>query len=148
METPRVSPTARVPEHLWATDPHAKHGWMTRWVRKSLGATPDRSCMSPGPSLIRYRAVLEVRRMRNTLGAIIGALMAMGCVAEGEAPDDPTSSVETSSNASSVEEEACEPGFRIGRCPTDFALPDGAGDLVSLYEQRGNRVAVIGSAEY
>ena len=42
----------------------------------------------------------------------------------------------------------CEPGFKIGRCPRDIALPNSDGELVSLHDQRGSRVAVIGSAEY
>jgi peroxiredoxin len=46
----------------------------------------------------------------------------------------------------SLQEESCKKGIKVGKCPKDFALPNRDGELVSLHAQRGQRVAVIGSA--
>jgi hypothetical protein len=86
--------------------------------------------------------------MRHTLVTMLGLVWVVGCTAEEEAPGEDIRSTVASSSVETSSEEVCEPGFRIGRCPADFALPDSVGDLVSLHAQRGGRVAVIGSAEY
>ena len=73
--------------------------------------------------------------------------LAAGCAAEDgtDSLATPTSGSELTTATEPVDD--CQAGMRIGRCPADFSLPTGAGELISLHEQRGGRVAVIGSAE-
>lgn len=77
------------------------------------------------------------------------ALVALGCAAEEDGTtatfDDGANTVATTGTAS---DDDCQTGFREGRCPADFTLPNGMDELVSLHEQRGATVAVIGSAEF
>ncbi|MFT4623170.1 MAG: hypothetical protein ACI8PZ_001826 [Myxococcota bacterium] len=77
------------------------------------------------------------------------ALVALGCAAE---EDGTTATVDDASNtgapSGTIADDGCETGFREGRCPADFSLPNGMDELISLHEQRGATVAVIGSAEF
>lgn len=73
-----------------------------------------------------------------------------GCAAEGDelSATLTTTDLSTGMTTSTEVEEECKPGFRIGRCPKDFSLPNGNDKMVTLHEHRGSRVAVIGSAMY
>ena len=90
--------------------------------------------------------------MRPSLLLLIGWVCAAmtGCAAEG---DELTATltatdVSTGMTSSTEVEEECKTGFRVGRCPKDFSLPNSDDDMVTLHEHRGSRVAVIGSAMY
>jgi len=81
---------------------------------------------------------------------VVGTFFALtGCVASVD--DTPTiistpATMGTTTPTETIEE--CRTGFKIGRCPRDFSLPNGDGDIVTLHEHRGSRVAVVGSAMY
>ncbi len=90
--------------------------------------------------------------MRPSLLLLIGlACAAMtGCAAEGDELSATLTATDASmgmTSSTEVEEE-CKTGFRIGRCPKDFSLPNRYEEMVTLHEHRGSRVAVIGSAMY
>jgi hypothetical protein len=92
--------------------------------------------------------------MRPSLLLLIGLTCAAmtGCAVEGhdhdhDHPHDYDQASLEMTSSTEVEEE-CKPGFRIGRCPKDFSLPNGNDKMVTLHEHRGSRVAVIGSAMY
>ena len=61
-------------------------------------------------------------------------------------PDD-VAPVATDSN-DAVVEEACATGFKVGHCPEDFTLPATTGADVALSDFLGQRVAVVGVAEF
>ena len=90
--------------------------------------------------------------MRPSLVFLIGLVCAAmtGCAAESDELSATLTATEVSTGmTSSTEvEEECRPGFRIGRCPKDFSLPDRDDEMVTLHEHRGSRVLVIGSAMY
>ena len=79
--------------------------------------------------------------------SLLLALMLGGCTDESTDSVDATD-LATTDTTSATPGEDCEVGMRIGRCPGDFSLPNSAGELVSLHEQRGGRVAVVGAAEW
>jgi hypothetical protein len=75
--------------------------------------------------------------MKNV--GLFSLTLAMACAeapdgALGEAPIEP------------VFEEECKVGFKVGRCPADFSLPDRDGELVGYTDYAGQRVAVVGAA--
>ena len=83
-------------------------------------------------------------------GVFLAATTLTACVAEEEVGAELTSSGtdNTLVGSTSTADEECKPGFQIGRCPNDIALPNSLDELVSVHDQRGSRVAVVGSAEY
>jgi hypothetical protein len=83
--------------------------------------------------------------MNRTLTLV--ALLLSGCADESTDSVDATD-LATADTTSATPVEDCEVGMRIGRCPGDFSLPNSAGELISLHEQRSGRVAVIGAAEF
>lgn len=90
--------------------------------------------------------------MRASLLLLIGLVCAAmtGCAVEGDelSATLTDTDVSTGMTSSTEVEEECKPGFRIGRCPKDFSLPNGNDKMVTLHEHRGSRVVVIGSAMY
>jgi hypothetical protein len=88
------------------------------------------------------------------IGLLLSTTALFACAEEGDGSLETTlettatgtsnTTVETTSSTG----DECEPGFQVGGCPDDIALPNSFGDLVSVHDQRGSRVVVLGSAEY
>lgn len=54
----------------------------------------------------------------------------------------------TTSSTVPTQSGACVEGFAVGACPPDFALPDGAGDLVALSDFPDQVVVVLSTAAW
>ena len=101
--------------------------------------------------MVGMQALEALMKYVLTLGLLLSTAALIGCAEEGDVGTDATTLdntlVGTPSTGSTADGE-CQAGFRIGHCPKDIALPDASGELVSLHDQRGSRVLVIGVAEY
>jgi hypothetical protein len=89
-----------------------------------------------------------------TIGLLLSTATLFACAEEGDGSLETTiettatgTSSTTVGTTSSTDGE-CKPGFEVGGCPDDIALPNSLGDLVSVHDQRGSRVVVLGSAEF
>ena len=89
-----------------------------------------------------------------TIGLLLSAGTLFACAEEGDGNLETTLESTTTSTdntlvgTTSSTDGECQPGFEVGGCPDDIALPNSLGDLVAVHEQRGSRVVVLGSAEY
>lgn len=86
-----------------------------------------------------------------TMGLLLSTATLYGCAVEEDVGLETTTTPDNTlvgTTSSETTDGECKTGFRIGNCPKDIALPDATGELVSIHDQRGSRVLVIGSAEY
>ena len=77
----------------------------------------------------------------------LGLLMACPTDTKDTAPDETESAAETGETETEVEVD-CDEGFEEGDCPPDFTLRNQDSEDFTLSEMRGNRVAIIGTAEW